>query len=599
MNDIRFKVLFLASWYPSKLHPVSGIFIKKHAETVSRFCDVAVLYVISDPKLNDKVYDVEYVEENGILTVRVYYKKVNLNIPLISKSIKFIRYIKGAYFGLKIIKEKFGRPNIVHVNVVMPAGLIAIFLKYLRKIPYVITEHCDVYIRDIKGFEKISIFSKLLMKLVVSKAECLTVDSHAMKDAMLALGFKSRFHVIPNVVDAPHMNINTENVFRDKKKIIHISLLSDKQKNVSGLIKAISNIYNNIGRKDFELHIIGDGPERSNHENLAKELGLLNECIVFHGYVSEDEKKELIANSDFHVLNSNFEGFSVVTAEAIAHGLPVIATKCGGPEDFVTSDVGILIEHGNQKQLKDAILYMLDNCNKYSKKKLHEYAKSRFSYEVVGRQIYEIYKFVLTEWEAGYCGEKIKILSEWQVLDVGSGNHPNKRSNVLLEKELNESIHRSGEKAEIPKDKILVLGDATSMPFKYKEFDYAIASHIAEHIEDIDKFISELTRVGKRGYIEMPGPVSEFFLNESCHVWIVHKKGDTLFFKRKKNFKSVFNIFYAIFYLNDNRYGHKTFKTNNLFIKLIKLTLTRLWKYIPFTYTKYLWEEGIKYRILK
>ena len=65
---------------------------------------------------------------------------------------------------------------------------------------------------------------------------------------------------------------------------------------------------------------------------------------ILHGFVTEEQKLELLTNADFHILNSDDEGFSVVTAEAILYGIPVIATKCGGPEDFVTPSTGILIE---------------------------------------------------------------------------------------------------------------------------------------------------------------------------------------------------------------------------------------------------------------
>ncbi len=74
-NNIRFKVLFLASWYPSRIHPIAGIFIKRHAEAVSLYSDVAVLFVTADESLKDKTYDIEYSLENNIPTVRVYYKR--------------------------------------------------------------------------------------------------------------------------------------------------------------------------------------------------------------------------------------------------------------------------------------------------------------------------------------------------------------------------------------------------------------------------------------------------------------------------------------------------------------------------------------------
>lgn len=69
--NTRFKVLFLTSWYPSRIHPIAGIFIKRHAEAVSLYSDVAVLFVTADKSLKDKIYDIEYSIENNIPTVRV------------------------------------------------------------------------------------------------------------------------------------------------------------------------------------------------------------------------------------------------------------------------------------------------------------------------------------------------------------------------------------------------------------------------------------------------------------------------------------------------------------------------------------------------
>jgi len=184
------------------------------------------------------------------------------------------------------------------------------------------------------------------------------------------------------------------------------------------------------------------------------------------------------------------------------------------------------------------------------------------------------------EWKVGLAGERISIHPEWKVIDIGSGHNPFGRADVLLERDLGESIHRSGEKAKTPSDKILVVGDAINMPFLDKSFDYAVASHIAEHIEHIDKFIHELMRISKKGYIEVPGPLSELIFNEPYHLWIISKQGDTLVFKRKRKFKGVLSeIFYSLFYLNKERYGHRTIFSDNFILKIVVKILNRLWKH--------------------
>jgi hypothetical protein len=74
-KEEKMKVLFWPGWwYPNRRDPIDGIFIKKHAEAVSGFCDVSVLYIRSDPMLKDCTYEPEYREENGIPTMRIYYK---------------------------------------------------------------------------------------------------------------------------------------------------------------------------------------------------------------------------------------------------------------------------------------------------------------------------------------------------------------------------------------------------------------------------------------------------------------------------------------------------------------------------------------------
>ncbi len=76
----------------------------------------------------------------------------------------------------------------------------------------------------------------------------------------------------------------------------------------------------------------------------ARKLGLLNLLYSFTVMYRKNKKLEYIAKSDFHILNSDEEGFSVVAAESLCYGIPVITTDCGGPEDFVTDYNGIIIK---------------------------------------------------------------------------------------------------------------------------------------------------------------------------------------------------------------------------------------------------------------
>lgn len=593
MSERRFKVLFLPSWYPSRTSAVSGIFVEKQARAVSRFSDVGVLYVSFDKDLKDKAIDIVSSLEDGIRVVRAYFGPTSFRIPKISGLILRVRYLKAGYAGLKTLKAVFGRPDIAHVNVIYPAGFWAVILKKLKGLPFIVTEHSSSYMPADGSYK--GTFVKFITRLTIKNASAVTTVSSFLRDAMLKHGLIAEYHVVPNVVEnEPYedISISSDN---NVKNILHVSLLDDRSKNISGIIKALHSIKET--RDDFQLNIVGDGADRNMLEGLARDLGLLGKHVIFHGMKPHAEVMDFMLRADFLVMNSNFETFSVVTAEAIASGTPVVVTRCGGPGDFVSDEVGILVEPRNQKELSDAISKMLDNCGKYDRSGLVEYARSRFAPEIIGKIFYGIYAKTLTKWSAGQCGETVHIEPEWSVLDIGSGHSPNPRADVCLERELEESMHRGGAKATIPEGKTLVVGDATAMPFKDKEFDFVIASHIAEHVEDIHALMSEIERVGKRGYIETPGPVSEACFSEPYHIWIISTEGDTIVFRRKKRSKPLSETLYGLFYLNEERMGHKTYSSKNFVLLSIRRLLNRMWKHLPFAYTKFHWDGKIKYKV--
>jgi len=381
------KVLFLASWYPNRNHASYGLFIKKHAEAVANFTSVYVLSVLPDYK-NRSIYEVDEYFEKGIYTLIIYFKKSK--IPLFKNIINRYRYIKSGIIGFKRIVKKFGKPDILHINVIWYIGVLGLILKKIYNIQYVITEHWTGYL--LKSKKKFGFLKNLLIKIIIRNSKGIIVVSTALKKDMIKRGFKGNYFVVPNVAfEKTPVVYEKENTKKNKKIMLHISFLRDEAKNVSGIIKAIKNI--SLLRNDFELHIIGDGIDRRKLEKMAEDMDILNKYVFFHGLLSNEKVKEFLINADFLVMNSNYETFSVVSIEAISCGIPVIITKCGGPEDFINEEVGILIEPNNQKQLEEAIIYMLDNYKNYKRENLMKYGENFNSFNV-GKKIYEIYKLI-------------------------------------------------------------------------------------------------------------------------------------------------------------------------------------------------------------
>ena len=108
-----------------------------------------------------------------------------------------------------------------------------------------------------------------------------------------------------------------------------------------------------------------------------------------------------------------------------------------------------------------------------------------------------------------------KILAEnkeWKVLDIGCGYSANKYASTICDVQDLSNFY---------KDKKFIKLEDKKLPFKDNEFDFVIASHVMEHVQDIDYFIKELERISKKGYIEVPTKLEDnlVFENEKDHLW--------------------------------------------------------------------------------
>jgi glycosyltransferase involved in cell wall biosynthesis len=379
-NKKCYTILFLTKWYPTNDDPQLGVFVRKHAQAVAEYCKVTLLFVYGDEHLS-KRYQRKMSRVNGLNEVIIYYKKSN------SAFINFFRYLIANYLGIKKI-QRLEKIDLVHVNVLNRPGLIACILKKMKGIPYVITEHWTGYVSG--KYQKSNWLKKWFTKRIIKNASAVTTVSHSLRNKMLRLGLKNTYFVVPNIIE----NVALEPVKHSKIKILSIADLVDAHKNISGIIKVISLITKE--NQEIEYHIIGDGPDKMMLKQLSDKLGLSNTFVFFHGRQTNKFVYKVLKQIDFVVINSNFETFSVVAAEALVNGKPVVATRCGGPEEFITAETGILIEPNNQRQLHDAIVQMIAEYKNYDPEKLNNYITEKFNYSVIGKQFYELYQSILS-----------------------------------------------------------------------------------------------------------------------------------------------------------------------------------------------------------
>lgn len=273
------------------------------------------------------------------------------------------------------------QPDVVHAHFL---GTAASFVDVVKNAgyPYVVTEHSSSLVaQNISEYEigvGRRVYPQVDRLLTVSQSLAKSIKKHMDVDA----------EVMWNIVDT--------GVFAAKKKnenFEQFSFLSCghliRSKGFDLLIKAFTALQGNA-----ELVIMGAGPECSNLESLAQKLGVA-ERIRFTGEYKRAEMQTELERTDCFVLATRYETFGVVFIEAMAAGVPVIATDCGGPRDFMCDKVGVMVPVDDVESLRQAMQDVMEEKIKYDSDEIRDYAVNNFSPEVIARKLTRVYEDVL------------------------------------------------------------------------------------------------------------------------------------------------------------------------------------------------------------
>ena len=390
------NILYLSSWYPNAEDPTLGIFVRRHALAASQYCTITVVHAYSSKNC---IQAQTQINESAIKEVIIHYPKSKIKGLFIGRFIDQINYIKYTLKGILSNTKNIRDYDLVQVNIAFPVGIIALLLKWFYRLPYILLEHWTGYLPSDGNYLKSSWLKKQLIKLIVKNAKAVISVSKDLKNEMLKHGLVNQYFVIPNVVDEKKFYPNHSPIATSTNQLIpvsanqqinilHISTLNDEQKNISGIIHIAEKLKNeNI---NFVLHIVGDGSEKQEHEQLCEQKNLILHHVRFYGFKSEIEIAELMRTSHFLLLFSNYENSPCVMLEAMMCGLPIISTNVGDIAKHITNERGILIEPKNEEELLMAIKKMIKNYDLYNKTSIAKYAEENFSMSVVGEELFEI-----------------------------------------------------------------------------------------------------------------------------------------------------------------------------------------------------------------
>ena len=385
------RIAIIACGYPSKEDPQFGCFEKDQALALKKSGhEVSILYVDGRFRRFKRKLGITHFVDNGINVYGIYLYPGAITHHL-NQRLHYWLMRKMLEYVFAYMQKRQPKPDILYAHYFWNISYAtAIKLKY--DIPLVGIEHWS------------RVHTETLPSDILHRGR----RAYALSDKVLAVSVslqQSIHHfwgikplVVDNMLGDEFMQENGVRRQKREKPIRFITIGSlIYLKRIDLLISAFFN--SNLSNKGCELLIVGDGVERKHLQQRVNDLEI-NDSVFFLGRKSKSEIIEYLKSSDVFVLSSQSETFSVVCIEAMSLGLPVIATKCGGPESFVDEQCGLLVPVNDEKELTSALIYMSENSNKYDSAMISRKCKQRFAPSVIAKQLTDIFEEVVASYHS-------------------------------------------------------------------------------------------------------------------------------------------------------------------------------------------------------
>lgn len=363
------NVLFLTTNWPRPDLPIDGIFVREHARAAALNAEVRVLHLDRSAGRTG-LAETEPIAGEEPPTLRIRYRRFG-------KPLSLAAFVGGPLAAYRRLRREGFEPDVLHANSHLSA-LPALTLGRLHRKPVVYSEHWSAFLPDNPA--ELAGGMSALARLALRGADVVLPVSDAMRRALEAAGSPKRIEVVPNVVD--------ERLFHPGGKgepglLLTAGMLGENEaKGVDYLLRAVALV------DGVRLEVVGDGLLRPEYERLARELGIADR-VDFQGFLPKAELAERMRGASLFVLASRFENNPCVVLEAMASGLPIVATRVGGLPELVDETSGILVEPRDPEDIARGISAALEG--RFDRAAIAKLAVERYGREAIGGLLAEIY----------------------------------------------------------------------------------------------------------------------------------------------------------------------------------------------------------------
>ena len=365
------RVLLVPSWYPSPQNEVLGTFVREQAVACSLQHETVVLYAYEVTSATSRS---DVLHEN-LREIRVPYV-----VPR-NRHFAIVAYVMAVLRSLRRDLRRW-RPDVIHVHVGYPAGVAALLAWARWRVPIVYTEHAGPLEEKLLSSRP----SRAVVPLMARVAALGAPVSRFLQEDMRRAGIlPRRSRLLPNAVDVSLFYPLTRRTFAPPCRLLTAALLVPG-KGIEDAIDALVELTR--GGFSATLTVAGDGPARDELTRYAQERGVAAR-VAFTGLLSKARLAALMREHDVFLMLSRRETFSVVVVEAMASGLPVVASRSGGPEEILDEATGILVDVGDVAATAQAVVEVTADPTRFVAGPA--VAVERFSLSAVAQRLAELY----------------------------------------------------------------------------------------------------------------------------------------------------------------------------------------------------------------
>jgi glycosyltransferase involved in cell wall biosynthesis len=370
------NVLVVTTSYPTRESPAAGSFVREHARSVGDRYRIAILHLERTPGLRG----LRIEREDGELPL------VRVRFPERPTALSYAALVAAGAVGFRAVRQSGFDPELLHAHF-LTAAVPAALLGRVRRLPVVVSEHWSVFLPD--DPMELSPLLRRAAHLAFESAAVVLPVSEALSRGIAAHGIRARTRVVPNAVDTELFAPPARRGPGAPVRLLTVALFYEA-KGIDLLLEAVARL--RVQREDFVLDVVGDGALRGEYEALAQRLGI-DDVVTFHGLRTKPEIAEHMRDADLYVLPSRFDNNPVALLEALASGLPAVATAVGGVPELVTDPS--LLTAPDPAELARAIGGALDRLGTFDRAEIGRRAAERYGADAIGEALADVYDEVL------------------------------------------------------------------------------------------------------------------------------------------------------------------------------------------------------------